>query len=157
MLFFITLFTVMYYISGIELSCTKCKHFIPHHLGNQDLGLCEMFKNTCFYQGKESVLPNFAKHCRANENLCGKNGFLYEHINNNENHENHENQIIDSEFNNKLNELNNRCCGEVNEKDEIEQLEKEFFEVFQKIKSHNKKRIYKTTKDLYKLFKRDQR
>jgi hypothetical protein len=120
-------------------------------LGNQDLGLCEMFKNSCFYQGKETVLPNFAKHCRENENLCGKKGFLFESLNNYEN-----NQQYYSELN-ELNELNNRCCGEVNETDEIEQLEKEFFEVFQKIKSHNKKRIYKTTKDLYKLFKRDQR
>ena len=52
-------------------------------------------------------------------------------------------------------ELKNRCCGEVNETEEIEQLERDFFEVFQKIKKHNKQRIYKTTKDLYKLFKRD--
>jgi hypothetical protein len=117
-------------------------------LGNQDLGLCEMFKNSCFYQGKETVLPNFAKHCRENENLCGKKGFLFESLNNYENNQ---------QYYSELNELNNRCCGEVNETDEIEQLEKEFFEVFQKIKSHNKKRIYKTTKDLYKLFKRDQR
>ena len=148
MLFFITLFTLLYCIKSFEPSCSKCKHFIPHHLGNQDLGLCEMFKNSCFYQGKETVLPNFAKHCRENENLCGKKGFLFESLNNYENNQ---------QYYSELNELNNRCCGEVNETDEIEQLEKEFFEVFQKIKSHNKKRIYKTTKDLYKLFKRDQR
>jgi len=83
-------------------------------------------------------LPNFAMHCRENENLCGKSGYLYEN----------------KDKDNDLEELQNRCCGEVNENDELEQLEREFFEVFQKIKQHNKKRIYKTTQDIYKLFKK---
>jgi hypothetical protein len=107
-----------------------------------------MFKTTSYHRNKEYILPNYAIHCRENENLCGKTGFLYESlptsIDNTE----------EEQINNELNELNQRCCGEVNEKDEIEQLEKEFFEVFQKIKKHNTKQIYKTTKDLYKLFKK---
>jgi hypothetical protein len=56
---------------------------------------------------------------------------------------------------NEYEELNNRCCGEVNEADEIEQLEKDFFEIFQRIKRHNKKVVYTAGKDLYKLFKRN--
>jgi hypothetical protein len=39
--------------------------------------------------------------------------------------------------------------------DETEELEREIFDMLQKIKRHNKKKIYNTTKDLYKLFKRD--
>jgi hypothetical protein len=57
------------------------------------------------------------------------------------------------------------CCGikiirdiEAEEKiDETEELEREIFDMLQKIKSHNKKKIYDTTKDLYKLFKRDKK
>jgi hypothetical protein len=53
-----------------------------------------------------------------------------------------------------LDELNNRCCGEVNEQYEIEQLEKDFFDLYQKIKRFNTKKIDKTTRDIYKLFKK---
>jgi len=42
----------------------------------------------------------------------------------------------------------------VNEKDEIEDLEKEFFELYQKMKKHNKKKICRTIKDINKLFKK---
>ena len=50
------------------------------------------------------------------------------------------------------------CCGEVNEKVEIEEyekIEKELSNIFQQIKKHNTKKNYKTTKDLYKLFKKN--
>ena len=61
--------------------------------------------------------------------------------------------FIKNNFLDDYNQLNNRCCGEVNETDEIEQLEKEFFEVFQRIKKYNKKRVINSANDLYKLFK----
>jgi hypothetical protein len=108
-----------------------------------------MFKNTCYNtQGKEIIVHNFATHCRNDENLCGKSGFLYEAKDEKEYEDSAD--VIENDYK----ELNNRCCGEVNEKDEIEELEKEFFEIFQRIKKYNKKRIYNTSKDLYKLFKR---
>ncbi len=119
-----------------------------------------MFKNKISNNGKSIIFPNYAEHCRNNEHLCGKAGFLYESkkIEEEKNVVNKEevvNDIFDTEIQNDFDELNNRCCGEVNEKDEIEQLEKEFFEVFQKIKKYNKKRVFQTTQDLYKLFKRN--
>lgn len=49
--------------------------------------------------------------------------------------------------------LLNRCCGEVNETDELEELEREFFEIYQKMKKYNKKRVIKTTQQLYQLFR----
>ena len=128
-------------VTAFDPCCSSCKFFIPNKTGNIDLGLCKMFPNTS-YLDKNLTIPNFATHCRNDENLCGKSGFIYESKNN-----------MDTEIIREYDELNNRCCGEVNEKDEIDQLEKEFFEIFQKIKNHNKKRVYKTTKDLYKLFK----
>jgi hypothetical protein len=63
-------------------------------------------------------------------------------------------EITKKNFSDDFEELNNRCCGEVNEIDEIEELERDFFELFQKIKKHNTKIIYNSTKDLYKLFKK---
>jgi hypothetical protein len=102
-----------------------------------------MFKNTP-YLDNNIVVHDFAVYCRNNENLCGKTGYLYE-IND---------ENIKNPFEDEYDELNNRCCGEVNESYEIEQLEKDFFELFQKIKKHNTKRIYKTSRDLYKLFKK---
>jgi hypothetical protein len=126
-----------------EPSCTSCKYFTPHFKNNPDLGVCKMFKNT---PNKDTnvFISNFAVHCRNNEDLCGKTGNFYEP----------DYEIIQKNFYNDYEELNNKCCGEVNEKDELEELEKEFFELFQKMKKHNTKRFYNTGKDLYKLFKK---
>ena len=129
-------------IYAFEPSCYSCKFYIPHK-SNPDLGLCKNFKDYVYLNNRRTLVSNLATHCRNNQNLCGKEGFLYEEAN------------IDQQIADDYEELKNRCCGEVNETEEIEQLEKELFEVFQKIRNHNKKRIYKTSKDLYKLFKRE--
>ena len=71
--------------------------------------------------------------------MCGKAGFLYEPIEN-------PNDQLNVNYNNSYKK---------NETDETEELEREIFDMLQKIKRHNKKKIYNTTKDLYKLFKRD--
>lgn len=139
-------FLILSYSYAFEPLCQSCKFFVPHKL-NQDLGLCELFKNKL---NNGELVKNFASHCRNDENLCGKSGFLYESkipISNKEN-------IYIEEIND---QLNNMCCGEVNEKVEIqeyENMEKELFDILQKIKRHNTKRIYKTSRDLYKLFKK---
>jgi hypothetical protein len=130
-----------------EPSCSSCKYFIPNIKNNPDLGLCKMFKNTP-YLDTNIVIYDFAVYCRNNEKLCGKSGYLYEPIEANE-------ENIRKNFSDDYEELSNRCCGEVNENYEIEELEKDFFELFQKIKRHNTKRIYNTTKELYKLFKKN--
>ena len=144
MISYIILFSYIALIYAYEPSCTNCKYFIPHFSKNPDLGLCKMF-NTPSITSDDKVVHHFAVYCRNNENFCGKNGLLYEPTN----EENIQNEILDE-----FDHLNNMCCGEVNESYELEQLEKDFFELFQKIKRHNKKRIYKTTRDLYKLFKK---
>ena len=121
-----------------------------------------MFKNFSYnYKGTLKHIYEYSMHCRNNENMCGKSGFLFEEKYNNENmEENNNNLDIESDINkekeiaDRLDELNNRCCGEVNEQYEIEQLERDFFDLFQKIKRFNTKRIYKTTRDIYKLFKK---
>ena len=135
MLFFITIITLLQFISAFEPSCLSCKHFIPNVKIFDDLGLCNMFKEVSTYKDKRYVLSNYAVHCRENENLCGKSGFLYEP----------KNEPKDESRDDKF----------YKEVSETEQLEKDFFEVLQKIKRHNTKKIYNTTKDLYKLFKKD--
>ena len=124
-------------------ACTSCKWFIPHQRENNDYGLCGFYRNVYSVKGEEKIVYEFASHCRNNETMCGERGFMYEPA-----------EKI-REYRNKYEELANRCCGEVNETAEIEQLEREMFELMQKIKKHNTRTIYRTTKDLYKLFRRD--
>jgi hypothetical protein len=138
--------------------CSSCKFYIPNKKEQLELGLCKMFTtNVSPKSDRIEPLPNFAIHCRNNENLCGKSGFLYEKAesdNKNSKIELDPESGFDREIINEYEDLKNRCCGEVNEEDELEQLERDFFEVFQKIKKHNRKRLYKTSQDLYKLFKK---
>jgi hypothetical protein len=130
MLFFITIIITFSSIVAYNPSCISYKHFIPYYLGNQDFSLCKMFKNISYNKGIKKIMHNYAIHYENDANLHGKSCYLH-----------------DVDYNNKIikqleldfNELNNRCCGEVNEKDEIEQLEKDFLEIFQEIKNCNNK------------------
>ena len=72
--------------------CQNCKYFI-HYKNNKnnkiiDFGLCKMFGNKVGDKKDEKVIYNFAKHCRDDENLCGKNATLYEEIEINVNNNN---------------------------------------------------------------------
>jgi len=155
MLSYVLLLSLINIVFAYNPSCNSCKWFVPvtSNKLSTDLGLCSMFKNSCYdNEGNEVVIRNFATHCRNDENLCGKSGVLYESKNVVAEYDEasvNKKQIMDD-----YDELNNRCCGEVNEKSEIEQLERDFFEIYQRIKKFNVKRIYKANKDLYKLFKR---
>jgi hypothetical protein len=44
----------------------------------QTWGLCKIFSNRIFIDKNEKIIYNYAKHCRDDEFLCGKNGWLYE-------------------------------------------------------------------------------
>lgn len=144
-MYFILFFLLSSWSSAFELHCMNCKFYLENKL-NPKLSCCKMFKNITYEKGKEKIIYDYVDHCRKDENLCGKEGFLYE-----ENILEKEKKIIDEKYE----ELNNRCCGEVNEQYELEQLEREFLELFQKMKRYNSKKILKTTKDIYKLFKRN--
>jgi len=149
MIKFFLIVTYLYCLYALEPSCSSCKFFLPHKT-NPYLGLCELFKEKGF---NGVLMKNFAVHCRDNENLCGKSGFLYEpKVEDNETPNMNEKKVIDI-----TEQLNNTCCGEVNEKSEIEEyenIERELFDVLQKIKRHNKKNIYRTSREFYRLFKK---
>ena len=154
--------SLQYNINAFEPSCNSCKHFIESKI-KPELACCKMFNNLIYnVNGKEKNIYDYAVYCRNNENMCGKSGFLYEKINinddenlikNTNNSEMSNDSLHEKQLSDMYEELNNRCCGEVNEQYEIEQLEREFFDLFQKIKRYNTKRIYKTTREIYKLFK----
>ena len=150
MLTFLLLLSFFSNFFAYQPACSSCKHFIPHYKGYSDgisdLGRCQIFKNTITTKTGQYVIYDYATHCRNNEHMCGINGVFYEPIDSK--------MDVPEEITSAVDELKNRCCGEVNEKEELEQLEKEFFELFQKIKKYNKKTICKNTKDIYKLFKK---
>lgn len=127
---FYLLITFVTIIKSYEQPCFTCKHYIPN-IYKPHLSLCNMFKDRI---GKNDVLiKNFAIHCRSSEDLCGKSGFLHEN-----------NDIL-----NNIEELNENCSSEfTDEKDleELEKLEKELVDVFQRMRKHNTKKIYYTTK-----------
>lgn len=53
-------------------------------------------------------------------------------------------------------EVENGCVFDFTSKEdlkELEEIEKDMLDIFQRMREHNTKRIYKTTKELLKLFK----
>jgi hypothetical protein len=58
-------------------SCATCKHYVSY-TNNPEFGLCNIFKNKIYIKDKEVLIKNFASHCRRDESLCGKSGYLYE-------------------------------------------------------------------------------
>lgn len=102
-----------------------------------------MFKDKIYFNNKERLVKNLALHCRSNENLCGKAGYLYEPIN------------IDEKLEN-YNYIKNLCSGEFVEESDLKELnniEKDLVDIFQKMKKQNTKNLYKTTNELNKLCK----
>lgn len=108
------------------------------------------------FTNKEVAIPNkncFLLQCHSNE------GIPMDTENSNEpkikttNVPSTENMENEKDLKNEYETLLNRCCGEVNETDELEQLERDFFEIYQKMKKYNKKRIIQTKHDIYKLLR----
>lgn len=144
--FLISLINLIY---AFEPSCKTCKYFIPNEIDpTTDLGLCKMFQDKVYYDNTDVLFKNLAIHCRNNENLCGKSGFLYEPINSY------------SEILGKYENMEDLCSSEfIDQKDleELEKIERDILEIFQKMRKHNTMRIYKTSKDIYKLFKKNKK
>lgn len=135
-------FSFIAFINAYKPSCISCKFYISPNKNYDYPGFCKRFKNIS-NKDKSVIIYDYAIDCRSNENKCGKEGILYEQ----------NDEFVKNNFLEDYEQLNNRCCGEVNEKDELEELEKEFFEIFQRIKKYNKKRFINSANDLYKLFK----
>ena len=68
------------YVHAYEPHCHSCKWFIPNSNAlKSDYGLCSMFKNTFDTPNRgKMVIYDYAKHCRSNENQCGKTGWMFD-------------------------------------------------------------------------------
>ena len=140
MISYFLLLVILNLAYSFEPSCLTCKYYVPKE--KEDLGICTMFKNKITIDDKDILVPNFALHCRSNENLCGKRGFLYEQ----KNYEKFENYEY----------IKNLCCGEFTDEEDLKDLdkiEKDLVDVFQKMRRHNTKKVYKTANEIYKLLK----
>lgn len=103
-----------------------------------------MFKDRIYVNNKERLIKNLALHCRSNENLCGKAGYLYEPVNINDKLENYE-------------YIKSLCCGEFVDACDLKELndiENDLVDIFDKMKKQNTKNVYKTKNQLNKLVKR---
>jgi len=140
------------FVYAYQPSCINCKYFVPNKI-NPDLGLCNMFQDTIYHNDQKKLVKNLAIHCRGNENLCGKSGFLYEPIDTGKNNKND----IPNRFEN-YEYIKSVCSNEFVEAadlKELESIEKDLVEVFQRMRRHNKKMIYKTPDQIYKLFNKN--
>jgi len=122
-------------------SCINCKWFIPNDTivsddekKRNDYGFCKMYKYTIEKPSKTRDQYEYAKHCRANESMCGNAGYLYEPA------------IISSvtrkdfsevtQLIKEYNELENRFSGEIMEKDEIKETENEMRDLMVEIRKY---------------------
>jgi len=139
----LSLFGLIY---SFNPECSTCKHFIPDKK-SPVFGLCNMFQDTVYQNNEKTLIKNLAIHCRNNEQLCGASGFLYEPIQS----DNVKQSFEHYEY------MKTICSQEYvdeNDLDELENLEKEMIDVFQKMRRHNKKIIHKKMGYLYSLLKK---
>jgi hypothetical protein len=137
-------------VSSVK-SCKTCKWFIPNN-NRQEYGLCSLFKERIYIADQERLINNFAKHCRNNELLCGKEGLMHEEFTSVVTIQ-EKLQQFGNRYDAYIDNLNQATVGhgEVNEKsdiDELNNLDKEFaslskeaLELFMKVKRYNKKKI----------------
>jgi hypothetical protein len=155
MLFIIIIISFLTALYGLNInkpSCISCVNFIPHKKGIFDLGRCKVFFETFYNDNNRSKIYNFAKHCRENNQLCGKEGYLYESFleeDSDTNFNEHELFNLISDFN----ELNNRFSGEINEKYELEQGDDDYSKLLVKIKKYNSSFLKDIDEDFYNLIK----
>jgi hypothetical protein len=70
-----------YESNGETKHCVNCRHFIPYKNNKiTSLGTCKLFGNkvNSSKTHTDKIIYNFADHCRNDEHLCSKEGWLYE-------------------------------------------------------------------------------
>ena len=145
------LFTAINYVYSFTPSCQSCKFFISNDK-NEHLGQCSMFQDAVYHNNVKTLQKNLAIHCRSDENLCGKSGFVYEPVNaDKEVNADTEKKFEHYEYIKKL------CADDFIEEtnlEELEKIEKDLIDVFQKMRRHNLRTIYNTPKSISKLLRK---
>lgn len=142
-LYILSLFGLVY---SFTPECSKCKHFIPND-NSPVFGLCNMFQDAVYVKNEKTLINNLAIHCRNDESLCGKKGFLFEPI---------QTDDVKHRFEN-YEYMKGICSHEYVEEDDLqhlESLEKEMVDVLQRMRRHNKKIISKKIGYIYGLIKK---
>lgn len=164
--------SITYVISLSQVrNCENCKWF-SKNINNNNMDFCKLFSINYDNNDVNKVTYNFAKHCRDNEFLCGKNGWFYDDINNlqikyvnllNDNQinkiESNTNNIFEqNEFFSSLNKKEYdqiiKDYNNLNAKNQ-EDEKKSYDNYVNNIAKKNIKKIYKKEKDIYKLFKKN--
>jgi hypothetical protein len=140
------LFILINYGYSFTPSCQTCKFFISNDK-NEHLGLCNIFQDTVYHNNKKTLQKNLAIHCRNDENLCGKSGFVYEPIKNDEFYKKFENyeyikRVSGDEF---IEETN---------LEELEKIEDNLLDIFQTMRRHNLRTFYTAPKSISKLLRK---
>lgn len=138
------------------LPCSKCKWFIKN-TNNDDVkedfedGFCEIFKNNFFLNYDFQNKYKHVNECRKNDLLCGKNAYYFEpKIKNDKDTSSSSSSSSIFEENKNLKELQylrekmiemeEQNCGEVNENYDLDNWEKEYKQIKNRIeKIVNKK------------------
>lgn len=128
-----------------NVSCKNCKWFTLPKGKKEEYGICTFFNNIDTTNKAKTFFYDFADHCRKNNNLCSPEGFFFE-----ENiSQTLPKNLLDEnkDFNHKiynlgkifileteLTELKNRVYGEVNEKNELEDVDKNIQQMTERLR-----------------------
>jgi hypothetical protein len=118
--------------------CSKCKWFIKNeHKDDLEDGYCEIFLTNQFLNSNFYSKYKHVFECRSNNLLCGINGYYFEPKTNSFNQI--KNDPLEQEEKNKLKELNylrekmiemeEQNCGEVNEKYDLDNWDLELKQI----------------------------
>lgn len=147
LIFLFALLTGLYAFENMVPSCSTCKFFIPNDK-HPDLGLCEMFQDNIFCDGRRRRVKNFAVHCRNMESMCGKSGYLYEPK------IGAEEADANKGANGSDNKIQQYRISNLFFDETQEQLEREMLYILQKMRKHNTQRLYSTAKGIYNILKK---
>ena len=134
---------------ALNPTCDKCKWFIPNKNGVYEYGFCKMFANYYYTKDEKFILNEYARYSRKNENQCGPPGYLFEPKNTHnfiyKNDLLNMNNIKDeiNHLQEKLTELEEQISGEVNEKKDLEEIEREYNSILKKIAALRRSNIKK--------------
>jgi hypothetical protein len=163
--------TVMILIEMIQAfgnftpSCTKCKWFVANNNGMFDYGFCRQFNG-----GKQTntniLVSEYAIHCRKNEYMCGSEGYLFDRINimniidkrfkflkEPQKHLYQDNgELVDEDLDDikeelhdlkeQLRDMEDEISGEVNEKNDLEEWERQYVKLQKKIAFYENKKFW---------------
>jgi hypothetical protein len=129
--------------------CINCKWFIPNNNPEmKDYGTCKIFKNVLQDTSGEKIIYDYASHCRINEDMCGKTGYLFEPSNETALDELNEKMKV---LQTKYDEAVDRFSVEILENEEIKEIESDIREINSEIYilTQEMAELQEHTNDLY--------